>query len=81
MLKPKLKEPSESYVLHFIIYFPHFFHSAILQACIYVRQKLVLIDNHSIPQALLQVFKQLWNHSLIFNSYGIIDSLVVFAYW
>ena len=79
MLKPMQKELSWSYVLHFIIYFSHFSFSAILQVCIDVRQKLALLDNHPISETLLQVFKQLWNHSLIFNSFGIIHSFVEFA--
>ena len=82
-LKPMQKEPSWSYVLHFIICFPHFSFSAIWQACFHVRQKLVSLHNHSISQALFrfakkchgQVFKQLSNHSFIFNSYEIIHSL------
>ena len=82
-LKPMQKEPSWKYVLHFVICFPHFSFSAIWQACFHVRQKLVSLHNHSISQALFrfakkchgQVFKQLWNHSFIFNSYEIIHSL------
>ena len=81
MLKAMQKQPSWSYILHFIIYFPHFSFSAISQACIHVRRKLVLLDNHSISQTLLQVFKQLRNHSLILNSYGIIHSFVAFTCW
>ena len=68
MLKPMQKGPSYSYVVNFIIYFSHFSFSAISQVCVDVRQNLVLLDNHSISETLLQVFKQLWNHSLIFNS-------------
>ena len=59
--------------------FPHFSFSAISQACFHVRRKLVSLHNHSILQSLLQVFKQLWNYSLIFNSSVIIYSLMVFA--
>ena len=77
MLKPTQKEPSWSYVLHFIIYFSHFSFSAISQACIHVRRNLESLHNHSISQVLFEfaekwngrVFKQLWNHSFIFNSY------------
>ena len=51
MLKPTQKEPSWSCVFHLIIYFPHFFFSAISQTCFHVRRKLVL-DNYSISQVL-----------------------------
>ena len=65
MLKPVQTEPSWNYVSQFIIYFSHFPFSAISQTCFHVRWKLVLLHNHSIWQAFLQVFKQLWNHSFI----------------
>ena len=79
MLKAMQREPSWSYVSHFIIYFSHFSFSVILQAFFRVRRKLVSLHNHSISQALLQGFKQLWNNSFIFNSSAIIHSFVAFS--
>ena len=40
----------------------------------HLKWKLVSLHNHSISQALLQVFKHLWNHSFIFNNSAIIHS-------
>ena len=86
MLKPTQEEQSWSYVLHFII-FSHFSFSAISQACFHVRWKLASLHNDYISQALIYiqkkchglVFKQLWTHSFIFNSHGIIHSIVELA--
>ena len=52
MLKWTQKEPSWSYVIHFIICFPHFLFSAILQVYFHVRQKLVSLHNYPFSQAL-----------------------------
>ena len=74
MLKTMQREPSWSYVFHFIIHCSHFSFCAISQACFHVRWKLPSLHNHFISQPLLQVFnvmesfiyfQQFCNHSFI----------------